>query len=195
MSQIPLNDSVIIAGKNFIQRIIFLSRVFLLVLVIPPLFLNSFTAEAKQSENHVNVILYKVERVIDGDTLKLSNGERVRLIGIDTPESKDNAKLRKDSKRTGQNAKEIIEMGKWAADFTRKLVEGKEVKLEFDVSQRDKYGRLLAYVYLTDGTFVNAEIIKQGFAQVMTIPPNVKHQDLFLRLQKEARENRRGLWS
>ncbi len=86
-------------------------------------------------------------------------------------------------------------MGKWAADFTRKLVEGKEVKLEFDVSQRDKYGRLLAYVYLTDGTFVNAEIIKQGFAQVMTIPPNVKHQDLFLRLQKEARENRRGLWS
>ncbi len=183
-----------ITNKNFVQQIIFLSRTFLLTLLIPPLFLNSFTAEAKQSENHVSAVLYKVERVVDGDTLKLSNGERVRLIGIDTPESKDNAKLRKDSKRTGQNAKEIIEMGKRAADFTRKLVEGKEVKLEFDVSQRDKYGRLLAYVYLMDGTFVNAEIMKQGFAQVMTIPPNIKYQDLFLKLQKEARENKRGLW-
>jgi len=188
------NDIAMITNKNFIKQIIFLTRIPLLTLLILPLFLNSLAAEAKQFENHVSVVLYKVERVVDGDTLKLSDSERVRLIGIDTPESKDNAKLRKDSKRTGQNAKEIIEMGKRAADFTRKLVDGKEVKLEFDVSQRDKYGRLLAYVYLIDGTFVNAEIIKQGFAQVMTIPPNVKYQDLFLKLQKEARENKRGLW-
>jgi len=137
---------------------------------------------------------FTVSRVVDGGTLKLSNGEHVRLIGIDTPESRDNPKLRRDSTRTGQDVKTIIEQGKKATEFTKKLVEGKQVRLEYDVQQRDKYGRLLAYVYLEDGTFVNAEIMKAGYAQVMTIPPNVKHQDLFLKLQKEAREQRRGLW-
>ncbi len=135
-----------------------------------------------------------VSRAIDGDTLKLSDGERVRLIGIDTPESSNNAKLRRDAKRTGQDAKAIIAMGKEAKEFTRKLVENKKVKLEFDVQKRDKYSRLLAYVYLEDGTFVNAEIMKAGYAQVMTVPPNVHYQDLFLRLQREARENKKGLW-
>ena len=138
---------------------------------------------------------YTVSRAIDGDTLKLSNGERVRLIGIDTPEASNNPKTRRDSERTGQDIKEIIAMGKEASAFTRKLVEGKQVRLEYDVQQRDKYGRLLAYVYLEDGTFVNAEIMKAGYAQVMTIPPNVKYQGLFLSLQKEAREDRRGLWA
>ncbi len=65
------------------------------------------------------------------------------------------------------------------------------VHLEFDVQQRDRYGRLLAYVYLKDGTFANAWLVEQGYAQVMTVPPNVKYQDLFLKLQREAR---RGLW-
>jgi micrococcal nuclease len=86
-------------------------------------------------------------------------------------------------------------MGKEAAEFTRRLVQDKTVRLELDVQQRDKYGRLLAYVYLEDGTFVNAEIMKAGYAQVMTIPPNVKYQDLFLEFQREAREQGRGLWS
>ena len=137
---------------------------------------------------------YIVSRVIDGDTIVLSNGEHVRLIGIDTPESRDNPKLRKDAERTGQDKQAIIAMGKRAGAFTNKLVEGKQVRLEFDVQQRDKYGRLLAYVYLVDETFVNAEIVKAGYAQVMTIPPDVKYQELFLKLQKEARENKRGFW-
>ena len=136
-----------------------------------------------------------VTRAVDGDTLQLSSGEKVRLIGIDTPESSNNSKLRRDVKRTGQDAREIIRMGKEAATFTRSLVQGKKVRLELDVQQRDKYGRLLAYVYLEDGTFVNAEIMKAGYAQVMTIPPNVKYQDLFLGLQRDAREKGRGLWS
>jgi micrococcal nuclease len=135
-----------------------------------------------------------VIRATDGDTLQLSNGEKVRLIGIDTPESSNNSKLRRDAKKTGHDASEIIRMGKEAAAFTRSLVQGKRVRLELDVRQRDKYGRLLAYVYLEDGTFVNAEIMKAGYAQIMTIPPNVKHQDLFLGFQKEAREKGRGLW-
>ncbi len=62
------------------------------------------------------------------------------------------------------------------------------------MQKRDKYGRLLAYVYLEDGTFVDAWLVEHGFAQIMTVPPNVKYQDLFLRLQREAREARRGVW-
>jgi len=65
--------------------------------------------------------------------------------------------------------------------------------LEFDAQKRDKYGRLLAYVYVDD-VFVNAWLVENGFAQVMTVPPDVKYQDLFLKLQKEARQNKKGLW-
>ena len=88
-----------------------------------------------------------------------------------------------------------FETGKEAAEFTKKLVEGKRIRLEFDIQQRDKYGRLLAYVFLEDGTFVNAEIVKEGYAQVMTIPPNVKYQDLLLKIQEKARDNQKGLWA
>lgn len=135
-----------------------------------------------------------VERAVDGDTLKLGNGERVRLIGIDTPELHVSDKLYRDSKRSGQDIATIQAMGKRSYEFTRNLVEGKRVRLEFDVEKKDRYGRILAYVYLQDGTFVNAEIMKQGFASVMTYPPNVKYADLFKDLYREARENNRGLW-
>ncbi len=73
-------------------------------------------------------------------------------------------------------------------------MDGKTVRLEFDVQQVDRYNRLLAYVYLKDGTFVNAWLVENGYAVVMTIPPNVKYQELFLKLQREAREAKRGLW-
>lgn len=88
----------------------------------------------------------------------------------------------------------ILKMGKLASDFTRRLVEGKRVKLVFDIEKYDKYGRLLAYVYLEDGTFVNGRIIGEGYAQVMTIAPNVKYAQTFLRLEREAREKGIGLW-
>ena len=71
---------------------------------------------------------------------------------------------------------------------------GKTVHLDLDVQQLDRYGRLLAYVYLEDGIFVNAWLVEHGYAQVMTVPPNVKHEGLFLKLQREAREAGRGLW-
>jgi len=135
-----------------------------------------------------------VTRAVDGDTLKLENGERVRLIGIDTPEMHESDKLYRDSQRTHQDIQTIKALGKRAYDFTRSLVEGKRVTLEFDLERQDKYGRLLAYVYLKDGTFVNAEIVKEGYASLMTYPPNVKYADLFLKLYQEARQNRRGLW-
>lgn len=135
-----------------------------------------------------------VSRVIDGDTIQLENGERVRLIGIDTPEMHESEKLDRDSRRSGESKEVIIKMGRRSFEFSRNLVEGKRVRLEFDLEERDIYKRLLAYVYLEDGRFVNAEIIKQGYASLMTIPPNVKYAELFLKLYREARENRRGLW-
>jgi micrococcal nuclease len=122
-----------------------------------------------------------VQRTVDGDTVLLTTGERVRYIGIDTPE------LHHPRKPLQPYARE-------AKQFNRNLVEGKTVRLEFDVQRYDRYRRLLAYVYLTDGTFVNAQLIRQGYAQILTIPPNVKYSELFLKYQQEARENNRGLW-
>jgi micrococcal nuclease len=116
-------------------------------------------------------------RVIDGDTIELLNGERVRYIGMDTPEMRP-----------------VEEYAEAATEANRELVEQEMVRLVTDVEERDRYGRLLAYVYV-DGTFVNAELVRRGLAQVATYPPNVKHQELFLKLQREARAAGRGLWS
>ena len=143
------------------------------------------------SGNYADIL---VTRAVDGDTLVLETKERVRLIGIDTPEMHESEKLFRDAERTKQDVKTIQALGRRAYEFTRNLVEGKRVSLEFDVEKHDKYGRILAYVYLKNGTFVNAEIVKQGYASLMTYPPNVKYVDLFTNLYRQARENNRGLW-
>lgn len=125
--------------------------------------------------------LFFVKRVIDGDTILLANSERVRYIGINTPETK-------------HPDKPIERFGKEASSYNKKLVEKKWVRLEFDIQKRDKYNRLLAYVF-TGETFINAELIKEGYGQVYTIPPNVKYSDLFIKLQREAKDRGRGLWA
>lgn len=135
-----------------------------------------------------------VKKVFDGDTILLAQGEKVRLLGIDTPEMHDSDKLLRDSRRSGESIQAIKKLGRRSYQFTRDLLEGKMVSLEFDVQRHDKYGRLLAYVYLEDGTFVNARIIEEGYADLMTIPPNLKYADLFKELLQEARSARRGLW-
>lgn len=122
----------------------------------------------------------KVKQVIDGDTISLGNGEKVRLIGVDTPETK-------------HPQKPVERFGKEAYLFTKRMVEGKEVRLEYDWQRKDRYGRLLAYVYLIDGAFLNAEIIKQGYGFAYTKYP-FKYLDEFKRYEKEAREQRKGLW-
>jgi len=155
------------------------------------IFLLGFTFPFGKTYDYADIL---VKRAVDGDTLQLETGERVRLIGIDTPEMHESDKLYRDAQRSKQDISTIQKLGRRAYEFTKNLVEGKRVSLEFDVEKRDKYERLLAYVYLKDGTFVNAEIVKQGYASLMTYPPNVKHADLFLKLYREARENRRGLW-
>ena len=125
--------------------------------------------------------LFTVKRVIDGDTIEIDTAEKVRYIGVNTPETK-------------HPRKGVEFYGKEAFSFNKQLVAGKKVQLEFDVQQRDKYGRLLAYVYLPDGTFVNALLVRKGYAQVATYPPNVRYQDLFISLQSEAKKAKRGLW-
>ncbi|MBF0485962.1 MAG: thermonuclease family protein [Candidatus Omnitrophica bacterium] len=153
--------------------------------------LLSSVVKAPQSADFENA---RVVHVYDGDTVKLDNGEHVRLLGIDAPEMHENPKLMRDSARSGMDTKTILTMGREAYRYVKPLVDQKQVRLEFDVVRRDKYGRLLAYLYLTDGTFVNAEIIKNGYAYPMTIPPNVRHADEFKEYFKEARAANLGLW-
>ncbi len=124
--------------------------------------------------------MVKVKRVVDGDTLLLTGGERVRLIGVDTPETK-------------HPQKPVERFGKEAHLFTKRIVEGKEVRLEYDWQRKDRYGRLLAYVYLMDGTFLNAEIIKQGYGFAYPKYP-FKYLEEFRRYERETRENNRKLW-
>lgn len=102
------------------------------------------------------------------------------MIGVDTPETK-------------HPRKPVEYFGKEAYLFTKGMVEGKDVRLEYDWRKKDKYGRPLAYVYLPDGTFLNAEIIKQGYGLAYTRYP-FKYLEEFRRYEKEARENRTGLW-
>ena len=116
--------------------------------------------------------------VIDGDTIDvaLQNQEyRVRYIGVDTPERDE-------------------PFYEEAANANRALVEGQEIILVRDVSETDRYGRLLRYIYLLDGTFINAELISQGYGRVVTFPPDVAETEYLTQLQREARENLRGLW-
>jgi micrococcal nuclease len=137
-------------------------------------------------------------KIIDGDTLLIEykgKKENVRLIGIDTPESRHNRKALRDAQKGHENIENIIKAGREATRFVQTLVKpGDEVQLEFDVQIRDKYGRLLAYVYLSDGRMLNEEILKAGYAQLLTYPPNIKYVDRFLKAYREARENNRGLW-
>jgi micrococcal nuclease len=121
-----------------------------------------------------------VKRVIDGDTVELTTGEKVRLIGVDTPETKD-------------PRKPVQYFGKEATAFTQRLVEGRRVRLACDHQRQDKYGRILAYIYVEDGTFVNAEIIKQGYGFAYTRFP-FKFLEEFRQFEGEAREAGRGLW-
>ena len=120
----------------------------------------------------------RVTQVIDGDTITIEGGYRVRYIGIDTPETYP----------------KIEDFGVEAWQANRQLVEGKVVRLERDVSETDKYGRLLRYVYVDD-IFVNAELVTQGLAQAKAYPPDIKYQGYLEELETAARQASRGMWA
>ncbi len=132
--------------------------------------------------------------VVDGDTIKVNlAGEeyKVRLIGVNTPE-------------TNHPVKHVEPYGPEAKAFTKKMLTGRTVYLEFDVQEKDRYGRLLAYVWLEKPTQItdeeirtkmfNAILLLEGYAQVMTVQPNVKYVDYFLQCQRKAMESGKGLW-
>src|SRR4051812_2509746 len=125
----------------------------------------------------------RVERVVDGDTIGLAGGERVRYIGVDTPEAV-------------KPGTPVQCYAKAASHFNARLVEGRRVRLRYDAERQDRYGRTLAYVFRSqDGLFVNAELVRRGYATTLTIPPNVAHADDFRQLARGARRAGRGLWS
>lgn len=148
------------------------------------------TSDNNENENtKINTDLsdlseYKVVRVVDGDTFIIDykgKEERVRLIGIDTPES------------VHPNESKNTEEGIKTSNYTKERLDGKMIKLELDVQERDKYGRILAYIYV-DGNMYNKELLELGYAKLATYPPNVKYVDDFTKLQEEARENKVGIW-
>lgn len=177
------------------HQIIKKKLVWIILLILLTLFLFSKIAPTQVNQNtqpspsvtqptttstHPAVQLVKVTRVVDGDTIEIEGGQKVRYIGIDTPETVD-------------PRKEVQCFGKEASAKNKQLVEGKEVSLEKDVSETDKYGRLLRYVYLGK-IFVNDYLVREGYAHASSYPPDVKYQDQFLQAEREAREAKRGLW-
>ncbi len=169
--------------RKYLLHVLIISFVFILTLLSPPL-----NAQQKTT----------VTRIIEGDIIQALYGgveKRIRLIGIDTPESRVNRKAKKDANMSEHDLKTIIEMGKKAKAYVDGLIKrGDLITIEFDVQERDKYGRLLGYVYLSNGKMLNEEIVKAGYANIMTIPPNVKYKDRFIGAYQEAEEDKRGLW-
>lgn len=124
---------------------------------------------------------YKVARVIDGDTIEIEGGERVRYIGIDSPE-------------TMEPGKAMECFGPEATAKNKELVAGQTVRLEKDTTDRDKYNRLLRYVWVGDN-FINLELVKQGFARSSAYPPDIRYQAQFLEAQRQAEKAKSGLWT
>jgi micrococcal nuclease len=122
-----------------------------------------------------------VAQVVDGDTVVLANGQKVRLLGIDAPELE----------REGQPADFLAHKAK---QFLAELVEGKQVRLEYDRLRYDHYGRTLAYLFLLDGTNLSRELVCQGLAHVYTVPPNMRFREELLAAQREAISAHRGIW-
>lgn len=173
-------------GKTVVTiAVIALFAYFAWIYIIPKLSEH----EQKQKETAL------VKRVVDGDTFVLENGDRVRMLGIDTPEKHESSKLDEDVKRSGRDKKTIQRLGELAGQYTKRLIEGKIVVLvpEPKRENTDKYGRLLRYVYLEDGTFVNKKIVEDGYANAYR-KFEISKLDELIKAEKDARENKRGLW-
>lgn len=177
-------------GKIFITSIVLiLLGYFSYVYIIPKL------SEHEQKQVSRDREKAFIKRVIDGDTYELENRERVRALGIDTPEKYESNKLDRDAERTGQDKKTIKRLGQLATEYVKDLLEGKKVELvrEPDYEDKDVYGRLLRYVYLEDGTFVNMKIIEEGYATAFRKYQISKLNEL-IEAEKHARINKKGLW-
>ena len=198
-------------GGGEMKKMVFV--ILVMMMFVSPVFAQK---DAPAHETH------KVTRVVDGDTIVVDGNVKVRLIGVDTPEYHPSDKLRKDSFRSGKDVKTIIALGKKTAQITKKLIDGKRVRLEYDWERKDKYGRTLAYVYLpvtcpgeiaglsifklvhgVEGVhfqphdaeiFINKAIVQQGYGHAYTRFP-FEYMEQFRGYEKEAREQQVGLWA
>ncbi|MCR4324926.1 MAG: thermonuclease family protein [Candidatus Curtissbacteria bacterium] len=141
---------------------------------------NEESPVASPAQNELVEEKYKVTKVVDGDTIQVEGGKTIRYIGIDTPETSD-------------PSKPVECYSKEATQKNRELVEGKEIRVEKDVSETDQYQRLLRYVFVGD-VFVNEVLVKDGFAKATAYPPDTKKQDVFSKAQEDAKSNKSGLW-
>lgn len=156
--------------------------IFAAVVIIVQLF---SVAPAEAPDSAPVLIPASVVRVVDGDTIVCDvDGEeiKVRLIGIDTPE-------------TVHPEKDVEYFGEEASAYTTEKLDGQDVLLEYDVEPTDRYGRDLAYVWLEDGTLFNDQLVLEGYATVATFPPNVKYVDRFTESARLARERGAGLYA
>lgn len=150
--------------------------------------------------------LYRITRVVDGDTLELEGGARVRLIGVDTPEKWESDKRERDAARAGLTEAQVAEFGEGASRFAKDLCKGKLARIEYEstnalTKHRDRYGRYLAYVYLVDPgdakaehVCLNRELVRQGYARHTTYVRNEAIKKEYRELEKQARNEKRGLW-
>jgi micrococcal nuclease len=186
-------------GNKISQKTLLLIFTFLIFFSLINQFLNqpnqknsSYSKNLAQSKTTIPTKIasteaFLVTKVIDGDTIVLENGGKVRYLGIDTPE-------------LHHPKKEVECFAYQAYEKNKELVLGKKVFLQKDISEKDKYGRLLRYVFLDEkmstdeGSFVNLYLVKNGFAYAATFPPDVKYANLFLTAQKEAYQKNLGLW-
>ena len=136
-----------------------------------------------------------VREVLDGDTLRLDNGDLVRLIGVDTPESSENRKLREDIHKMGMPVRErdLAGLGKAASAFTTEVALGRRCWLEFEKNPKDQYGRYLAYVHFDNGTVLNELILSEGYGKAYLSFP-FQYKKRYILLQTEAQFRKRGLW-
>jgi micrococcal nuclease len=170
--------------------------------ILTTLLVALLTAASSASAEFIPLLPTKkplVAYVVDGDTIavRIDRGvEKVRLIGIDTPESRKNARAALQAERSHRDIKTIMEFGRRAKDTLKGLLpKGAELRIEYDVQKRDKYGRLLGYVYRSDNTMVNEEMILRGYAQLLTIPPNIKYVDRLKKALAKSQKEERGLWA
>jgi micrococcal nuclease len=186
-------------GNKISQKTAFLILIFLTVISLINQLTNQLTqkktvysknlpqSKITSSTKTASAEAFLVTKVIDGDTIVLENGEKVRYLGINTPE-------------LHHPKKEVECFAYQSYEKNKELVLGKKVFLQKDISEKDKYGRLLRYVFLDEkmstdeGSFVNLYLVKNGFAYAATFPPDVKYANLFLTAQKEARQKNLGLW-
>lgn len=158
---------------------------FAIVVVLAFALLHARRDSGDPAKNGARTAQARVTRVVDGDTIVVrvdGRRERVRYIGIDTPESV-------------KPGTPVQCFAKAASAENERLVEGRSVRLEFDRERRDRYGRLLAYIVRSDGLAVNAALLRGGFAETLVFPPNTRHAGQFAAIERQARARGAGLWS